>query len=182
MLRSTVKKWGPVTRILHWGMLLLVGAIAVGYYMTDLPLGAAKLKIYALHKSVGLTLLMLAALRLAWRMGERRPPLPPLPVWQARAAAGVHALLYALMFAIPLSGWLYNSAAHFPLQWFRLVNLPALVAPDPALKVLAKQAHEIGVLLLIGLVMLHAAAALKHHFVDRDATLRLMLPLPEKNR
>jgi len=125
---------------------------------------------------VGLTLLALAGLRLVWRFGERRPALPPMPAWQAKAAAGVHGLLYLLMFAVPLSGWIYNSAAHFPLQWFRLVNLPAIVSPDPALKVLAKEAHELGAWLLVAVVVVHAAAALKHHFVDKDATLRLMLP------
>ena len=176
-LRSTAAGWGPVARAFHWGMLpLYAGIVLVGYYMTDLPLGAAKLKIYALHKSVGLTLVVLAAMRLAWRLGERRPALPPMPAWQAWAARAAHGALYALMFAMPLSGWVYNSAAHFPLQWFRLVNLPAIVAPDPALKVLAKQAHEVGAVLLIAMVALHAAAALKHHFVDKDATLRLMLP------
>jgi len=176
-LRSTANGWGPVTRAFHWGMLLLfVGTVCVGYYMTDLRMGPAKLKIYALHKSVGITLLGLAVLRLLWRLGERRPALPPMPAWQARAAGGVHVLLYALMFLIPLSGWLYNSASGFPLQWFRLVNLPALSGADPQLKALAKAIHETGVATLIGVVVLHAAAALKHHFMDKDATLRLMLP------
>jgi cytochrome b561 len=181
MLRSTEKGWGPVARLFHWGMLLLfIGIVVVGYYMTDLPLGAAKLKIYALHKSIGLTLLALAVLRLGWRLGERRPRLPPMPAWQATAAGAAHALLYGLMLAIPLSGWLYNSAAGFPLQWFRLVNLPALTGADPVLKALAKEAHEVGVALLIAVVALHAAAALKHHFIDKDATLRLMLPSREE--
>ena len=80
-------------------LLLFVGIISVGYYMTDLPLGPRKLKIYALHKSIGLTLLGLAALRLLWRLGERRPALPPMPAWQARAATATHVLLYGLMFA-----------------------------------------------------------------------------------
>ncbi len=176
-LRSTAKGWGPVARAFHWGMLLLfLGIIPVGYYMTDLPLGLAKLKIYALHKSVGLTLLGLAVLRLVWRLGDRRPTLPPMPAWQARAASAAHALLYVLMFAMPLSGWVYNSASHFPLQWFRLVNLPAIVGENKPLAALAKEAHEVGALVLIAIVVLHAAAALKHHFVDKDATLRQMLP------
>ncbi len=174
--RSTATAWGAVTRLFHWGMLLLfVGIISVGYYMTDLPLGPKKLKIYALHKSIGLTLLGLATLRLLWRLGERRPALPPMPAWQARAASGTHVLLYALMFVIPLSGWLYNSAAGFPLQWFHLVNLPALAAADPALKATAHRIHVTGVATLIVLAGLHAAAAFKHHFVDRDNTLTAML-------
>jgi len=176
-VRSTATTWGAVTRLLHWGMLLLfIGIISVGFYMTDLPLGPKKLKVYAFHKSIGLTLLGLAALRLLWRLGERRPAPPPMPAWQERAAAVTHVLLYALMFVIPLSGWLYNSAAGFPLQWFHLVNLPSLTAADPGLKALAKEVHETGVFTLIAIVVLHAAAALKHHFVDRDSTLQAMLP------
>ena len=175
--RSTATSWGAVARLFHWGMLLLIiGSISVGFYMTDLPLGPNKLKIYALHKSIGLTLLGLAALRLLWRLGERRPVLPPMPAWQQRAAAATHVLLYLLLFVIPMSGWLFNSAAGFPLQWFHLVNLPALTAADPRLKVLAKEVHETGVFALISIVLVHAAAALKHHFVDRDGTLRAMLP------
>jgi cytochrome b561 len=176
-VRSTATSWGAVTRFFHWGMLLLIGcSVSVGLYMTGLPLGPNKLKIYALHKSFGLTLLGLAALRLLWRLGERRPTLPPMPAWQRRAAAATHVLLYVLLFVIPLSGWLYNSAAGFPLQWFHLVNLPALTAADPGLKALAKEAHVTGVFALLSIVLVHAAAALKHHYVDRDGTLRAMLP------
>ena len=182
-LRSTVNGWGSVTRLFHWGMLaLILCIIPVGYYMTGLPLGPAKLKIYALHKSVGITLLALGVLRLLWRLGERRPALPPMPPWQARVALATHVLLYALLVAIPLSGWLYNSASGFPLQWFRLVNLPALTAANAELKALAKVIHETGVATLIALVGLHAAAALKHHFVEKDATLRLMLPFAGDRR
>lgn len=175
-VRSTATDWGAVTRLFHWGMLLLfVGIVSVGFYMTDLPLGPKKLKIYALHKSIGLTLLGLAVLRVLWRLGERRPASPPMPAWQERTAAATHVLLYVLMFVIPLSGWLYNSAAGFPLQWFHLVNLPALAAADPGLKALARQIHFAGVVTLIAIVALHAAAAFKHHFVDRDRTLLAMV-------
>ncbi len=177
-LRSTASVWGPVVQAFHWGMLLLLlTTIPIGYYMADLPLGPPKLKIYALHKSIGITLLALAAVRLLWRLGERRPAPSPMPGWQRVAAQTTHVLLYVLLFVVPLSGWLYNSAAGFPLQWFRLFNLPALTAANPALKVVAKQVHETGVAVLIALVVAHAVAALKHHFIDRDATLRSMLPL-----
>ena len=175
-LRATATTWGAITRLFHWGMLVLLATIIpIGYYMTDLPLGARKLQIYALHKSIGLTLLGLAILRLLWRFGERRPAPAPMPAWQHKAAGATHVLLYALMFLIPLSGWLYNSAAGFPLQWFRLVNLPALTATNPALKATAKEFHETAVAVLIVLVALHALAALKHHLFDRDDTLRSML-------
>jgi cytochrome b561 len=157
-------------------LLVFVFIIPIGFYMTDQPLGLRKLKLYALHKSIGLSLLALAALRLAWRSAERRPTLPPMPAWQEHAATAAHVLLYVLMFAIPITGWLFNSAAGFPLQWFGTVNLPALTAQNPPLKALARELHEAGVWALVGLVSLHAAAALKHHFLDRDRTLSLMVP------
>jgi cytochrome b561 len=176
-LRSTATAWGGLARLFHWAMpVLFATTIPLGWYMSDLPLGAHKVRLYALHKSIGLTLLALTLLRLAWRLAERRPALPPMPRWQARAAGATHAALYALMFAIPLSGWLYNSAAGFPLRWFGLVNLPALTASNPALKPLAHGIHATAVWVLLALVALHVAAALKHHVVDRDRTLALMVP------
>lgn len=181
-LRATSDNWGWLARLLHWGMLVLfLGIIPAGFYMSDLPTGPQKFKIYALHKSIGITLLTLAGLRLLWRLGQRRPQLPPMPAWQERVAGATHVLLYVLMFAIPLAGWLYNSAAGFPLRWFGLFNLPALTGTNPALKVVAREAHEAGALLLIALVGLHAAGAFKHHFVDHDQTLRLMLPKRRKS-
>jgi cytochrome b561 len=155
---------------------LFAAMIPLGLYTTGLPLGVHKLRMYALHKSIGLTVLALAAVRLAWRAAERRPTLPPTPDWQRRAAQATHVPLYVLMLAIPVSGWLFNSAAGFPLQWFGTVNLPAIASASPALKRIARELHETGVWLLVVLVAMHAAAALKHHFVDRDRTLLLMLP------
>jgi cytochrome b561 len=175
--RSTLKEWGTASRWLHWtfaiGLAVMVG---LGLWMTGLPTGLRKVRIYSLHKSIGLTLLALVVIRLLWRLAERRPELPPMPLWQRRAAELVHFLLYALLFLIPLSGWLYNSLAGFPLQWFHLVNLPALHASDPTLKPVARDVHEMLAWVLVVFVAGHAAAALKHHFVDRDSTLHLMLP------
>jgi cytochrome b561 len=175
--RSTLKQWGTASRWLHWafavGLAVMVG---LGLWMTDLPTGLRKVRYYSLHKSIGLTLLALVVIRLLWRLAERRPELPPMRLWQRRAAELVHFCLYALMFLIPLSGWLYNSLAGFPLQWFHLLNLPSLHAADPALKPIARDLHETLAWVLVALVAGHAAAALKHHFVDRDWTLHLMLP------
>ena len=176
-IRSTTERWGSISRLLHWGMALAIaGQVALGWYMTDLPRGLPKLKFYALHKSVGLTLLALALLRLGWRLVEQRPVLPPMPAWQLRSATLTHVLLYALLFAIPLSGWLFNSAAGFPLQWFGLVNLPALTGSSTGLKETARAIHENAVTVLLVVLALHAAAAIKHHFLDRDRTLASMTP------
>jgi len=177
-LYSTATRWGAPARALHWVMAVgIAGMVGYGLWMTGLPPSMRKLNVYALHKSVGITLLGLAVLRLAWRLFDRRPEPPPgQPALQLAAARIAHAATYALLFVIPLSGWLYNSASGFPLSWFKLYNLPKLSESDPALKALAHQIHEYGAWTLVALVVLHAAAALKHHYVDRDQTLRAMLP------
>jgi cytochrome b561/polyisoprenoid-binding protein YceI len=180
-LLSTPSRWGFIAKLFHWTMALGILALcAYGFWMTDLPRGPAMMKAYAFHKSCGLTLLALALLRLVWRMVDRAPQ--PLPVagryagWQHLAARGTHALLYGLMLAVPLAGWAYNSASHFPLQWFGVVNLPALVPADPAAKEWYEELHEAGAIALLVLVAAHVAAAWKHHLIDRDDTLRRMLP------
>lgn len=170
-------RWGGISRTFHWGMLaLFIVILPLGLYMADLPISRQKLKLYALHKSIGLTLLALAALRLLWRATRHRPALPPMPAWQRHAATVSHVGLYLLMFLVPLAGWLFNSAAGFPLQWFGWFNLPALVSANPGLKGLARELHEYGAWLLVAIVVVHAAAALKHHFVDHDRTLAMMTP------
>ncbi len=178
-LKSEANRWGVGARTLHWIMaVLIIGLGIVGLYMSDLPNSPQKIKIYALHKSFGLTVLALLLLRLAWRLADRRPDELPMPRWQALAARGAHLMLYVLMFALPLSGWLYNSASGYPLQWFWSFNLPSLTGgADPALKSLAHQIHEYGFYVLVLVLIAHVGGALKHHFIDRDDTLVRMLPL-----
>lgn len=178
-LRSSEHTWGSVTRTLHWLIALaVVGLFCVGWYMKGLPNTPGKVKVYALHKSMGLTVLALVALRIAWRIAEAvRPAHPPgMPAWQARASAAVHLGLYAVMLGMPLSGWWFNSAANFPLRWFGLFKVPALAGADAGAKALAGAIHFYGAWLLALLFVLHVAGALKHHFVDRDMVLRRMLP------
>lgn len=165
---------------LHWmAAALVIAAWGVGFTMTDLPLSPQKLKVYSWHKWIGVTVFLLAVARIAWRIGHRPPPLPAaMPAWQVRAAAASHALLYALMLAIPLSGWLFSSASGVPVVYLGLVQLPDLIGRDKALAALLKQAHYALNWTLLGLVCLHVAAALKHHFGDRDGVLRRMLPSP----
>jgi len=177
-LRSDAARWGTLAKFFHWTIaLLIVGAGIVGLYMTGLPNAPQKIRIYAIHKSVGLTVLALALLRLAWRLYDRRPDEVPMPRWQAVGARMVHGLLYLLIFALPLSGWLYNSASGYPLQWWGLVQLPSLSGgSDATLKPLAHGLHEWLFWILVATLVAHAGAALVHHFVERDATLARMLP------
>lgn len=178
ILRNTARRWGPVSQLLHWLVVALILTTGVlGLVMGDMRNSPTKIEIYALHKSLGLTILALAILRLAWRW-YAGAPLPPSasPRWQHRFAAFTHWLLYGLLFAMPLSGWTFNSAAGYPLQWFKLFNLPALVARDVELRQIARDVHEWLFLLLLAVAVLHAAAAWYHHRVLRDDTLRRMLP------
>lgn len=179
-LRSDRERWGSVIKALHWLMLLLVvGLATVGWYMKGLPNSPDKIEVYALHKSFGLTLLALAVLRLSWRtfIDRERPPLPPgMPTWQRFGAHASHVALYVLLFAIPLSGWLFNSAANFPLRWFGLFSVPSLSGPDAALKAFAGAAHWALFWALCAVLAAHVGAALWHHFVRRDEVLRRMWP------
>ena len=177
-LRSTETHWGIASRFLHWvTLLLLLVTVPIGTFMDDLPTGANKVRLFALHKSIGITILGLVVLRVLWRLADRRPLEVPMPMWQSRAARGLQLSLYVLLFAVPLAGWVMNSASGFPLRWFGLVNLPALTSADKGVKALFDDLHAWAAWTLVVLAAGHAVAALKHHFIDKDATLRAMLPL-----
>jgi len=182
-LRNSITRWGVVSQVLHWAIVgfLLVMAV-LGLSMTELPNGIDKIKTYALHKSLGITVLALILLRLLWRLVAGPAPAAPGPRWQRRLAATAHAALYVLLLAMPLSGWAFNSAANFALRWFGWVNLPRLLPADPGLKAVFHAAHEWLFWLLVGVVLLHAAAALKHHWLDRDDVLRRMLPWSQTHK
>ncbi len=134
-LRNPLDRWGPVSQAFHWLTVVLILVMAyLGLTMTDLPNSPHKIQVYALHKSIGLTLLALATLRLLWRLVAGRPEaVAGTPAWQERVARTTHVALYALLFAIPVSGWIVNSAAGFPLRWFGLVAVPSIAAKDEAL-------------------------------------------------
>lgn len=174
-----IDRWGPVSQLLHWTIVLLVVVMAiVGLSLDSLPRSPKYFWVYDLHKSTGLTVLALAVIRLGWRLhAGAPPPLPGIPTWQRRTAGATHALLYLLLFAMPLSGWLYDSASGLrPLRWFGLFQVPKLAAPDEALADSAIAAHQLLFWLLLALVTLHAAAAVYHHVFRGDATLARMLP------
>lgn len=170
------RRWGLVARYLHWGMAALLLAQGVlGLLAVSWRLSPTKLELFVWHKSLGIALLVLVALRLGWRLLERRPA-PPADgsVGERRLAATAHAGLYALLFAIPLSGWLIQSASGFPFKVFGWLPLPPLAGRDKALQSLAETLH-LGLLIAFGLLLLlHIGAALYHHFGRRDDVLRGM--------
>ncbi|WP_064749856.1 cytochrome b [Lysobacter firmicutimachus] len=177
-LKNTADRWGAISQLLHWAVVLLIAAIAIiGLTMVDMNNGPSKIKIYALHKSLGLTLLSLVALRLLWRFYAGAPrPVAGTPHWQERIASLTHWALYALMFALPVSGWVFNSSSGYPLQYFGLFNLPKIAQRSEELAQLSRTLHEYGFWLLLALVLAHAGAAFYHHLFQNDDTLRRMLP------
>jgi len=163
---------------LHWLMALLIfGLLALGFYMSDLPLSPEKLQYYSWHKWAGVTVFLLVWLRLFWRLTHRPPAFAAsLSATQQTLAHLGHLALYLLMIAIPLSGWLMSSAKGVQTVWFGVLPLPDLLGRDKALGAQLADLHSalnIGLLVLIGG---HAAAALFHHLVHKDDTLRRMLP------
>jgi cytochrome b561 len=177
-------RYTPTAIFIHWLMaLLLIGLFSVGLYMSDLPLSPQKLKIYSWHKWAGVTAFVLVLVRLAWCAGHPPPALPAaMPGWQKTAAHGLHHLLYLLMIAIPLSGWLMSSAKGFQTVYFGILPLPDLLQKDKELGELLESMHTALNFTLAALVLAHIGAAVKHHLLDRDDVLARMLPFLARKR
>lgn len=172
---SSATRYSTPAVVLHWLVALLIfAAFPLGVYMHELPLSPDKLKLYSYHKWIGVTIFLLVALRLAWRLGHTPPPLPSLRAWQRRASVAVHGVLYVLMVAIPISGWLMSSAKGFPTVWFGIVPLPDLVGKNRELGELLTTVHKTLNFALLGFVVVHVAAALQHHFIERQPFLQRM--------
>lgn len=173
-------EWALGERALHWlSAALIVGMLALGLVMTHAAIDAGEaFDLYQRHKSFGFVVLALTALRLLMRLRRARPPFPPgmRPI-EVALAKMTHGLFYALLFGSPLLGWLMVSSAplQVPTRLFDMIPVPHLTAPNEAVYNGARLLHRLAAWTLIGLILLHVAAALKHHLVDRDATLRRML-------
>ena len=173
--------YGAIAIVFHWSMaLIVIGLAALGLYMVTLPdvgFNSRKITLIILHKELGVLALVLLSMRLAWRATHILPQLVAhLPDWQQIAARFVHLAFYALLFALPMTGCLMSSAASIPVSFFGLFTLPDLVHRDEILFQLLIDIHQwLGYVLILFLVV-HAGAALRHHFVFKDDTLRRMLP------
>lgn len=178
MLRNTTTHYGAIARLFHWLTVLLIVAQFVSMeFAHDLPRGPERSELYRLHKSLGVSILLLAIARLAWRFGN---PVPPAPVdaraWERRAADVSHRLLYALIFALPLTGWVMSAAGGRTVEWFGLVALPNPVGANAVLDERLEDVHEALANALLVVASVHVLAALRHHFVLKDDVLRRMAP------
>jgi cytochrome b561 len=177
-LRNSPESYGSLAKLLHWSIVILIIA---QYFLAesahDLPDGVEKLSIISNHKSLGMLVLILAVVRIGWRVVNGRNPAPvPMPGWQTKVAAAGHGLLYLLLLAQPISGWMMSSAANYPVTLFGLFQFPAIVGPDHEAHETLEDVHEFIFELLLVVAVLHALAALYHHFFLKDDSLRRMLP------
>jgi cytochrome b561 len=175
--RNTTRTWGSLSKAFHWLIvLLIINQWWIAERAEELK-GLAKLEALAWHKSFGMTVLMLAVLRLAWRLMNPTPELATeTRPWERVLAKISHLLLYALIFAMPLTGWMMSSAKNYPVSWFKLFQFPDLVAPAEQTFHQMHDLHHLLFNVLVGVALLHVAGALKHHVIDRNDVLKRMLP------
>ena len=172
-------RYTNVAIALHW--ILAVGILLqiwLGFSLDDIPRGTPERSAWVnLHKSIGITLAALILARLAWRFGHPPPPLPAsVPAWQRSAARMSHALLYAGMLGVPLTGYLATNFGKYGIKYFGLVLLPSWGPDDSAIYAALNTTHKGLALALAGIILLHVAAACKHALVDRDGIMRRMWP------
>jgi cytochrome b561 len=175
--RNSEDSWGVIARGFHWLIAALILAqFAIGSIAEEMKLTPAKLDLFVWHKSIGVTVLLLVVLRLIWRIANPPPaPLPGRPDWEHKLASLAHWLIYVLVFAVPLSGWLVSDASRVPFKAYFVVSMPDFIATNHDLQEAAAEVHEALTTALLLLVILHAAAALRHHFLLHDDVLRRML-------
>lgn len=177
-LANTSEKWGAIAQVFHWLIaILILCMIGLGLWAVNAPLGPLKLQLFTIHKLTGLCIFVLMLLRLCWRLVNPTPILPPaLPGWERAAARIDQFLLYALVLLMPISGYVITSAANFPISVFGWFQVPLLVPHDKGIEELGETVHVLGFYVLAALLLLHIAAALRHHFILKDDVLKRMLP------
>ena len=177
---TVTERYTTTAILLHWAIALLIFAtFPLGLYMADLPVSPQRLKLFSYHKWIGVTVFFLVAIRLAWRSTHAVPaPMAGMPRWQEIASNAVHQALYVFMAIVPISGWLMSSAHGFRTVWFGVLPLPNLLEKNEVLGQVLGDVHETLNWIMLAFVMVHIAAALKHHFVDRDGLLNRMNPMP----
>ncbi|TAM03012.1 MAG: cytochrome b [Paraburkholderia sp.] len=173
------RRYSGVAILLHWLIAaLIVWGFALGWVMTDIPgITPTKLRYFSWHKWIGVTVLALVLVRILWRATHTAPALPSSThAWERLAAHAGHGVLYVLMVAIPVTGYLYSSAADMQVVYFGIWPLPKLIGPDDALKEVLRTAHVLLDYALLAVVVLHVLAVVKHQHLDRQNILARMLP------
>lgn len=174
----TAARYSTTAIALHWWIaLFIVAAFVIGQLLEDMAFSPFKLRVISWHKWLGVSVFLLVWVRLAWRLTHRPPALPTgMSGWQQSAAHALHFLLYLLMVAVPLSGWLMSSAKGVPTVFLGVLPLPDLLSADKQLGSFLAGIHSLLTKALLVLVLAHVAAAIKHHIIDKDDVLLRMMP------
>ena len=176
--KNTESDWGAIARSFHWiiAFLILV-QLVIGKVADEMALSPQKLDVFVWHKSIGVSILLLVLLRVAWRLGNPPPAPPPgIPHWETLLARIGHSLLYVLLFAVPISGWWVSDSSRVPFKAFWIVPMPDWLPTDRATQEIAEDVHVMLIVALLVVLAIHVAAALRHHFLLRNVTLLRMLP------
>jgi cytochrome b561 len=183
-IQASQVRYTAVAQALHWIIAALIATqFTLAWMAQDLPTGMHKLALFARHKSFGMTVLLLAVLRLAWRLFNPAPPLPDgMSNIERFLARATHYAFYVLLFAMPLTGWLMSSAKNYSVSWFSLFTWPNLIGPNEHAFDLLKETHYLLSNVLFAIVILHILAALKHHFWNKDDVLKRMLPFTDTEK
>ena len=176
--KNTKNNYGHFTVILHWLIgLLFISILGLGAIMVQIGNRDLRQQLFRLHKSFGLLLILLVAIRIVWRIINKWPQtLKNTPKWQKAAAKTTHTLLYITMVIMPLSGWLMSSYAGYPPRFFGLITLAAPVTKNKAISSWLSQVHLYNAWLIATIITIHILAAIKHHYIDKDSVLKRMLP------
>lgn len=178
-IRNTRQAYGLIAQLLHWSVMIgIVLQFVWSWRIDETDSIRQQFALVNQHKSIGMTVLALVLLRLGWRAFNPPPPHPEtMKGWERWAASSVHWLLYALILAMPLSGWAYSTAAGYGAEFFGLLDIPGFVPVDEDLEDWLGELHEWLSWAIVALVGLHIAAALRHQFFVRDNVLKRMLPV-----
>ena len=184
MLRNTYRSWGAVAKAFHWGIAaLILVQFPLGWLAVSWRLSPTKLYLFTSHKSMGILILSLAGVRLLWRLANPVPLLPPgMARWERLAAHADHLALYLFMVALPITGWIIDSASNIPFRVFWLFRLPRLVGPSKSVEALFQSVHSVLAVALLVVLAVHIAAAFWHHYLRRDEVLVRMLPARRSGR
>lgn len=179
MFRNSIARWGLVAKLFHWSSAaLILFLVGYGWWMTHLLERAGRLTHYQMHSLIGWYVLLLIALRLAWRAFNPAPPLPAeLPRWERATAYTAHWTLYALMVVVSISGWMVADTFRQPIEatLFGVIPVPHLVdASQRSYRDAIETSHLVSSYALLALAVIHIAAALRHHFFRKNEVLRRM--------
>lgn len=176
--KNTQAAWGTIAKSFHWLMAVLILAqLVIGKVADEMALSPQKLDLFVWHKSIGVSILLLALLRLSWRIGNPPPSPPPgIPHWETLLARIGHTSLYLLLFAVPISGWCVSDSSRIPFKAFWIVPMPDWLPSDRPAQEFAEDVHVMLIVALLIVLAIHIAAALRHHLLLRNDTLRRMLP------